>query len=375
MTDGGSASPDDPDWVDQILSRAMEQAEATDPAPVAPGTPAVPPVQPAAQSPATAAPSAQTPPASPPVEPSVQAAQPGAPAQPAQLPRDTDPTPPGIPVVEVNPEPATNDDRMVDVGPGAMPMEPSGPDTNPGLAPVDPPAAAEDQGDLGDWDDFDPAASLAIPNDNDGEYDPDAPLDPSQLLLDEEGAESGSPLRGILEWGAVILGALTVALLIKTFLMQAYFIPSSSMVPTLNKGDRILVNKVSYKLHDVNRGDLVVFNRPPTQPNGEDDLIKRVIGLGGETIRIENNEIFIDNRKLTEGYLPEGTRTDTRFLNTDNCDDHGANFCVIKEDHVFVMGDNRLQSQDSRSFGPVSEDLIVGRAFLRVWPPREIGAL
>lgn len=187
-------------------------------------------------------------------------------------------------------------------------------------------------------------------------------------------------MRGILEWGAVVLGALAVALLIKTFLMQAYFIPSSSMVPTLNEGDRILVNKVSYKLHDVNRGDLVVFNRPPNLLTGEDDLIKRVIALEGERISIINNgndpsQILIDGLLLTEPYLPEGMVTITKFSGTEGCADSGPDFCVVRTGHVFVMGDNRTSSQDSRFFGPIDEELIVGRAFLRVWPLGEISAL
>ena len=190
----------------------------------------------------------------------------------------------------------------------------------------------------------------------------------------------GGRMRGFLEWGAVVVGALAVALLIKTFLMQAYFIPSGSMEPTLQIGDRVLVNKLSYDFGDIGRGDLIVFNRPPNQPDGEDDLIKRVIALPGETIEIRDGQVFIttvDNpnqQRLEEPYLAESITT-TGLVNTQACASATATSCEIPEGFVFVMGDNRPGSRDSRVFGPISEDLVVGRAFLRVWPLGDIGFL
>ena len=187
-------------------------------------------------------------------------------------------------------------------------------------------------------------------------------------------------MRGFLEWGAVVVGALAVALLIKTFLMQAYFIPSGSMETTLNIGDRVLVNKLSYEFGDVGRGDLIVFERPPNQSGGEDDLIKRVIGLSGERLSIRDNSIFItlpgtdSEQLLQEPYLDEGIGTHG-FVDTAGCDDPTPTSCTVPEGHVFVMGDNRGGSKDSRTFGPIDEDLIVGRAFLRVWPLGDISFL
>ena len=118
--------------------------------------------------------------------------------------------------------------------------------------------------------------------------------------------------RTIIEWTILIGSALLIAILIKTFLFQAFYIPSESMKPTLNVGDRVLVNKVSYHLHDVNRGDIVVFETPPKakDANGEiKDLVKRVIGLPGETFSAHGGAVFINGRPLKESYLQKGVET------------------------------------------------------------------
>ena len=163
--------------------------------------------------------------------------------------------------------------------------------------------------------------------------------------------------RNAVEWIAIVAGALVVALLVKTFLIQAFFIPSLSMYTTLDKGDRVLVNKLSYDLHDIHRGDIVVFERPPAVPDtGIKDLIKRVVGLPGDTIEARDGDVFVNDRRLEEPYLDPGVRT----VNLDRQ--------KIPEDHVFVMGDNRANSEDSRIFGAIDKDLVVGRAFVRVWP-------
>jgi signal peptidase I len=173
-----------------------------------------------------------------------------------------------------------------------------------------------------------------------------------------------STTRSIVEWVAVVGGALIVALVIRAFFLAAFYIPSESMVPTLQKGDRVLVNKLSYKLHDVHRGDVVVFGRPPNEPdNGIKDLIKRVIGLPGETIEVRDCKVLINGQPLTESYVKSWTRTCTYAPHQ------------IGKDEVFVMGDNRDDSQDSRYFGPIKESLIVGRAFVIVWPLTHLGWL
>lgn len=185
----------------------------------------------------------------------------------------------------------------------------------------------------------------------------DAPLAP-------DAPRRGRSVRAAVEWIAIIVGALVVALVIKALLIQAFYIPSESMVPTLHIGDRVLVNKMSYRLHDVNRGDIVVFERPSGESDPRiKDLIKRVIGLGGETIEARDGKVLINDHLLDEPYLPGGTST-TNLPRQ-----------LIPPDHVFVMGDNRTNSRDSRVFEAIPEDLIVGRAFIRVWPIGDLGLL
>ena len=119
-----------------------------------------------------------------------------------------------------------------------------------------------------------------------------------------------SSARTVVEWVAVVGGALVVALVIRAFFLAAFYIPSESMVPTLEKGDRVLVNKLSYKLHDVHRGDVVVFERPPNEPdNGIKDLIKRVVALPGETVEVRDCKVLINGNAL-RGALRQGVDPD-----------------------------------------------------------------
>jgi signal peptidase I len=184
--------------------------------------------------------------------------------------------------------------------------------------------------------------------------------------------------RVALEWIVLIAIALGIALLIKSFLFQAFYIPSESMKPTLNVGDRVLVNKLSYDLHDVNRGDIVVFEAPPrAQSGGIEDLVKRVIARPGETVTADDEgTVFIDGRPLKEPYLPNGTVT--RFTEVPpgcGTPDNGEPGCVVPAGTVFMMGDNREASKDSRVFGPIDEETIVGRVFVRIWPLSDVGFL
>lgn len=164
--------------------------------------------------------------------------------------------------------------------------------------------------------------------------------------------------RAIIEWIVVLIVALGVAVGMRTFVVQTFFIPSGSMEPTLNIGDRILVDKLSYHLHAVHRGDIIVFARPPgeTLEPGVNDLVKRVIGLPGETISGQNGQVYINGKPLAEPWLPKGVVT--------------GNFAPVKipKNYYFVMGDNRDFSSDSRVFGPISGSLIVGRVVMRIWP-------
>ena len=167
--------------------------------------------------------------------------------------------------------------------------------------------------------------------------------------------------RGLIDWIVVIGVALLVAFLVRTFVLAHFVVDGHSMDTTLHDGDRVFVNKLSYRLHDPNRGDVVVLH----EINGasERDLIKRVIALEGETIELRNCVVLIDGVELLEPYL------DPQVVTPGNCGgDYGPT--AVPEDHVFVMGDNRAGSQDSRSenVGPIDEDDIVGRAFVVFWP-------
>jgi len=171
-----------------------------------------------------------------------------------------------------------------------------------------------------------------------------------------KGKEERSGARSALEWVLVVGGALVLALIIRTFLLAAFYIPSESMVNTLEKGDRVLVNKLSYHLHPIHRGDVVVFERPPGEPDTTiKDLIKRVVGLSGDVVEGRDCKVLINGQALNEPY------TDGKCTST-----FGP--ISVPDGQIFVMGDNRPASQDSRVFGPIDEDLVVGRAFVIIWP-------
>lgn len=186
--------------------------------------------------------------------------------------------------------------------------------------------------------------------------------------------------KAILEIPLLLVVAIIVTLIVKALLAQAFYIPSGSMEPQLHVNDRVVVSRTSYKLHDPNRGDIVVFPSPLVPKDehgfvqglvddvldalaigdrGEEELIKRVVGLPGELVTARNGDVYIDGRRLIEPYLPEGVTT--------------ADFQPVRipEGRVFVMGDNRGNSHDSRfaDVGTIAIDDLVGRAIARVWPP------
>jgi signal peptidase I len=185
--------------------------------------------------------------------------------------------------------------------------------------------------------------------------------------------DQSARVRSIVEWVAVIVGALVVALVVKTFLFQAFYIPSASMEPTLQKGDRVLVNKLSYDLHDVHRGDVVVFKLPADEvgSDGIKDLIKRVIGLPGDVIETRDGVVYINDEPLEEPYLADGTTTGS----PSDGQNPGIERQTVPDGHVYVLGDNRSNSADSRYRGPIPIESIVGRAFILVWPPGDVGSL
>lgn len=178
-------------------------------------------------------------------------------------------------------------------------------------------------------------------------------------------SRKGGPTRAVIEWVVILVAALTVAIVVKTFLIQAFYIPSGSMEPTLKPHDRVLVNKLSYHLHSIHRGDIVVFKAPPSEANDPTikDLIKRVIGLPGDRIEGIDGKVYINGKLLKESYLPAGTETTSLPSQT------------VPAGQLFVMGDNRGDSKDSRFIGTIPTHLVVGRAFVRVWPLSSFGLL
>ena len=180
-----------------------------------------------------------------------------------------------------------------------------------------------------------------------------------------------SRTRNLVEWAVVLVGALLVAVAVKTFALQAFWIPSGSMEPTLPVNDRVLVNKIGYSIDDVERGDIIVFERPDGWGVGDiKDLIKRVIGLPGDTVSVVDGVVLIDGEPIDEPYLPDGVLTPDFFAESGCVPE-----CVVPEDQLFVLGDNRTNSDASNHFGFVPFDDVVGRAFVRVWPPGDIGGL
>lgn len=194
-----------------------------------------------------------------------------------------------------------------------------------------------------------------------------------------------APAKGrrlLVETVLLLLTAVVLAVALRATVAEAFRIPSSSMEPQLEIGDRVVVSRLSYRLHDVRRGDIVVFDCPdlagcePESPAGlpvrvvrtvlealllreprPEAYIKRVIALPGETVEGRAAAVFVNGRRLVEPYLPPGTVTSS----------FGPE--LVEEDHLWVMGDNRSNSSDSRAFGQVPIGTVTGRALFRVWPP------
>jgi signal peptidase I len=169
----------------------------------------------------------------------------------------------------------------------------------------------------------------------------------------------------------VVVVAVGVAVLLRVFVVQTFTIPSGSMMPTLDIGDRIVVDKLAYDLHGVGRGDIVVFARPPAEDCAGPpvaDLVKRVIGLPGETISLtKNGYVLINGKQLNETWLPESQQGMTYPGPSQNAYSLGHPY-KIPANHYFMMGDNRSDSCDSRFWGPIPKSLIVGKVDLRIWP-------
>ncbi|MEY2419545.1 MAG: signal peptidase [Actinomycetota bacterium] len=167
--------------------------------------------------------------------------------------------------------------------------------------------------------------------------------------------------RQIIEWAVVIIAAFLAATVLRATVVQAFSIPSVSMEKTLLVGDRVLVNKRNKSAHV---GDIVVFKRPPGEEAAAiKDLIKRVIATEGQTVSAKDGKLLVNGKAIPEPYLAPHTPTVMEGSVT------------VPRGEVWVMGDNRTQSRDSRFFGPIKKSTIVGHAYLRVWPPSRLGGL
>ena len=211
--------------------------------------------------------------------------------------------------------------------------------------------------------------------------DTDTIADPEQ---EEPEPENDKPKRKLGFFGELpilIITALVLALLIKAFLFQAFYIPSGSMEPTLMPGDRVLVNKIPYYFHDPRRGDIIVFENPQenvdrgivggmihwlaqglgVSGNTDEDFIKRVIGLPGDHITCPNGQVVINGKPLSEPYEHQQTTCSPT---------------TVPAGHLWVLGDNRGESNDSRyGLGPIPMGKVVGKAFVIMWPPSRAGLL
>lgn len=169
-----------------------------------------------------------------------------------------------------------------------------------------------------------------------------------------------SVLKRVLEWGGVIIAALAISAGIRGFAMQAFYVPSGSMIPTLKIGDRILVDKLFFSASSVGRGAIVVLHHPSHDnmcgPAGE-DLVKRVIATAGQSIWSSGNTVYINGKAITERYLPAGILLGSTPISRQ----------TIPRGDVFLLGDNRSISCDSRFWGPIPTSSIVGKVVMIFW--------
>lgn len=198
-----------------------------------------------------------------------------------------------------------------------------------------------------------------------------------RVLEEDQPAGPVDTRHPVVEWVVIVVLALVAALLIKTFAVQAFFIPSQSMEPTLMPHDRVLVDKLSFDFGSPAIGEVIVFRRPPGDTDASvGDLIKRVVALGGDELDVHNCGVYVNGRLINQSYLPAGWRSpSSEYCTTWPSTSPLPNPYRVPKGDVFVMGDNRGLSYDSRYWGPLPENYIVGRAFVRMWPLSRFGFL
>ncbi|NEO97431.1 MAG: signal peptidase I [Symploca sp. SIO2E9] len=170
-----------------------------------------------------------------------------------------------------------------------------------------------------------------------------------------------------------------LALGIRTLVAEARWIPSGSMLPTLQINDRLIIDKVSYRFQDPKRGDVVVFRPTDTlkKQNFKDAFIKRVIGLPGDKVELQDGKVYVNNQPLVEKYLDQGQKTiiDVCHNSNNQSSYYLSKAVTVPSDSYLVLGDNRQSSYDSRCWGLVPRDNIIGKAIVRFWPLNSVGGL
>ena len=315
--------------------------------------------------------------------------------QPEQPPAPADTAPPSAPpapATRPSPGPGTGTHRPAPAaatahrpapGPGAHRPRPAGPPatttpaaTRSGIAGATAPAAASHRPEH---------AAAGTISGSTGTAERPSTVDLSRFLKKAEPPDDGDDgtkqekphrrwRRTLVRLVIIVAIAALAAFLLRTFVVQPYYIPSGSMEPTLIGGggqtdDHVLVDKISYRTHSPREGDIVVFNRPSTWQISDKVLIKRVIGLPGDTVSLRDGHVFINGLELDEPYVNKACGAHpTQPLTS-------VTSWRVPGNDVFVMGDNRCQSDDSRQFGPVPESDIIGRAFAIIWPLNRIGLI
>lgn len=178
-------------------------------------------------------------------------------------------------------------------------------------------------------------------------------------LFDNFGAHIVDFIQTLVVFGAIFI-------LLYLFVAQPHKVSGSSMVPTLHDGDYIITQKITYKLEDPQKGDIVVFKNPRDESQ---DFIKRVIAIPGDTIMVDGTLVYLNGQLLSEAYLPLGTPTFGRNFLNDGVEVKAG------DNQYFVFGDNREHSSDSREWGPIPKEKIIGKAFFRYFPPPVLGLI
>lgn len=171
-------------------------------------------------------------------------------------------------------------------------------------------------------------------------------------------------VREVWEFAKIVLLSLAIVLPIRLFIAQPFIVRGASMIPTFQDGEYLIIDELSYLLRAPQRGEVIVFRYPlvPSQ-----FFIKRIIGLPGETVVIENGSVAVKNNSSPDSFLLDESYLSDTIVTAPN------STTQLGDKEYFVMGDNRLESSDSRRWGVLEADFLIGRALLRLWPPSELG--